>query len=52
MDVSVMSASNAKFKVGKSGEFNSRVNDLSMSFNEGASQQEMLQTMLEYLRIF
>ncbi len=52
IDVSVMSASNAKFKVGKSGEINSRVNDLSMSFSEGASQQEMLQTMLEYLRIF
>jgi hypothetical protein len=52
MDVSVMCASNAKFKVGKSGEWNSRVNDFSISFKDGTEQEDALQTIIDYLRIF
>ncbi|MDR0763555.1 MAG: hypothetical protein LBF01_03560 [Bacteroidales bacterium] len=52
VDVSVMSSSTAKFKVGKAGEWNSRVNDFSISFKDGISQGEALQTMLDYLKIF
>jgi hypothetical protein len=52
IDVSVMSASNAKFKIGKAGEWNSRINDFSISFKNGISQEEMLQIMQKYLKIF
>jgi hypothetical protein len=52
VDVSVMCASKAKFKVGKSGEWNSRVNDFSMSFKDGTGQEEALQIMVDYLKIF
>ena len=52
IDISVMSASNAKFKTGKAGEWNSRVNDFSISFKDNILQEEMLQIMQEYLKIF
>jgi hypothetical protein len=52
MDISVLSASNAKFKTGKAGEWNSRVNDFSISFKDNVFQEEMLQIMQEYLKIF
>ncbi|MDR2557048.1 MAG: hypothetical protein LBC49_04965 [Bacteroidales bacterium] len=52
IDVSIMSASNAKFKIGKAGEWNSRVNDFSISFKDGISQDEALKTVLGYLEIF
>jgi hypothetical protein len=52
VDVSVMSASNARFKVGKMGKWNSRVNDFSISFKDDTTQEKALQTILEYLKIF
>ncbi|MDR1975112.1 MAG: hypothetical protein LBQ31_10675 [Bacteroidales bacterium] len=52
IDVSVTSSSNAKFKVGKEGIWNSQVNDFSLSFRDGASQEEALQTMVNYLSVF
>ncbi|MEG1499363.1 MAG: hypothetical protein RRX93_07980 [Bacteroidales bacterium] len=52
IDVYVAGVSKAKFKLGKEGEWNQMVNDLSIQFQKDTTQMEYVKLLLKYLENF